>query len=194
MKQHVTKTCQLAYMELKKNCCHSPLPHRRRHKNSCFILHSFEVRLLQLRSPRVPFKCHSFPPTHTKLSSPSHLQIALVPTLQPSSEKLHWLPVEERIIYKCCCLCFKVLTGDAPAYLSDLLHVYVPSRTLLSSTDTRIFRLPNHCPNRKQHGKRTFSYAAVHHWNNLPYTVRHCQSLSTFKTLLKTHLFSKHFC
>ena len=119
------------------------------------------------------------------------------PWSQPCSpllKKLHWLPVEERIIYKCCCLCFKVLTGDAPAYLSDLLHVYVPSRTLRSSADTRIFRLPNHRPNRKQHGERAFSYAAVHHWNNLPYTVRHSQSFSTFKTSLKTHLFSKHFC
>ena len=78
------------------------------------------------------------------------------PWSQPCSpllKKLHWLPVEERIIYKCCCLCFKVLTGDAPAYLSDLLHVYVPSRTLHSSADTRIFRLPNHRPNRKQHGE-----------------------------------------
>ena len=87
MKQHVTKTCQLAYMELKKIAAIRPFLTEDATKTLVSILHSFEVRLLQLRSPRVPFKCHSSPLTHTKLSSPSHLQIASVPTLQPSSEK-----------------------------------------------------------------------------------------------------------
>ena len=35
-------------------------------------------------------------------------------------------------------LCFSAINGSAPAYLSDLLHVYTLSRTLRSSSDTRI--------------------------------------------------------
>merc|ERR1712121_201188 len=69
--------------------------------------------------------------------------------------KLHWLPVEERIKYKCGCLCFKIITGDAPAYLSDLLQIYVPSRTLRSSADTRLFPIPYKF-HRMQHGHRAF--------------------------------------
>ena len=194
MKQHVTKTCQLAYMELKKIAAIRPFLTEDATKTlvSSYIL----SRLDYCNCVLLGCPSNVIHPLQRIQNSAARL-ICKSPWSQPCSpllKKLHWLPVEERIIYKCCCLCFKVLTGDAPAYLSDLLHVYVPSRTLRSSADTRIFRLPNHRPNRKQHGERAFSYAAVHHWNNLPYTVRHCQSLSTFKTSLKTHLFSKHFC
>ena len=194
MKQHVTKTCQLAYMELKKIAAIPPFLTEDATKTlvSSYIL----WRLDYCSCVLLGCPSNVIHPLQRIQNSAARL-ICKSPWSQPCSpllKKLHWLPVEERIIYKCCCLCFKVLTGDAPAYLSDLLHVYVPSRTLRSSADTRIFRLPNHRPNRKQHGERAFSYAAVHHWNNLPYTVRHCQSFSTFKTSLKTHLFSKHFC
>ena len=194
MKQHVTKTCQLAYMELKKIAAIRPFLTEDATKTlvSSYIL----SRLDYCNCVLLGCPSNVIHPLQRIQNSAARL-ICKSPWSQPCSpllKKLHWLPVEERIICKCCCLCFKVLTGDAPAYLSDPLHVYVPSRTLRSSADTRIFRLPNYRPNRKQHGERAFSYAAVHHWNNLPYTVRHCQSFSTFKTSLKTHLFSKHFC
>ena len=35
-------------------------------------------------------------------------------------------------------LCFSAINGSAPACLSDLLHVHTLSRTLRSSSDTRI--------------------------------------------------------
>ena len=55
----------------------------------------------------------------------------------PLLEKLHWLPISERIKYKVACTCFSAINGSGPAYLSELLHVYTPSRTLRSSSDTR---------------------------------------------------------
>ena len=33
-------------------------------------------------------------------------------------------------------MCFNAINGSGPAYLSELLHVYTPSRTLRSSSDT----------------------------------------------------------
>ena len=56
----------------------------------------------------------------------------------PLLEKLHWLPIPEHIKYKVACMCFNAINGSGPAYLSELLHVYTPSRTLRSFSDTRM--------------------------------------------------------
>ena len=46
---------------------------------------------------------------------------------------LHWLPVKARIQYKIACLCFQCLCHNTmPSYLSDILHPYLPPRTLRS--------------------------------------------------------------
>ena len=43
---------------------------------------------------------------------------------------LHWLPISSRIQYKIALTCFHVISGTAPQYLSELLHLYSPSRSL----------------------------------------------------------------
>lgn len=105
----------------------------------------------------------------------------------PLLHSLHWLPVHSRIDYKVSTLCFKVLDSTGPSYLSDLLHLYTPVRTLRSSSDDRVFSLPR--MRTKTHGQRTFSYQGPFTWNKLPYSLRHSQSLQSFKSSLKTHLF-----
>jgi hypothetical protein len=99
--------------------------------------------------------------------------------------------VEQRIKYKLCTLCFKVISGDCPKYLSELLTVYTPSRSLRSSADTRLLKVM--CYNRKQHGARSFCCAAPPLWNALPHSLRHASSLTAFKHNLKTYLFSEYF-
>ena len=49
--------------------------------------------------------------------------------------------------------------------LRVLLHVYTPSRTLRSSSDTRMLEI--HQYKRKTHGFRTFSCFGSHIWNSL---------------------------
>ena len=61
----------------------------------------------------------------------------------PMLHSLHWLPTEQRIEYKLSLLCFKIISHQAPIYLSELLHLYTPSRQLRSSEDTRAFRMPS---------------------------------------------------
>ena len=39
----------------------------------------------------------------------------------PLLEKLHLLPISERIKYKVACMCFSAMNGSGPAYLSELL-------------------------------------------------------------------------
>ena len=106
-------------------------------------------------------------------------------------EKLRWLPISERIKYKVACMCFSAINDSGPVCLSELLHVYIPSRTLRSSSDTRMLKIQQY--NRKTHGFRTFSCFGPHIWNSVPQYLRHCSTLSSFKAKLKTFLFSQYF-
>ena len=105
----------------------------------------------------------------------------------PLLSKLHWLPVEKRILYKLAMLCFKSLNGLAPSYLSDLLSPYIPSRHLRSSSDATKLVVPR--VTLKSFGERQFSYCAPKLWNSLPRNMRESKKLDTFKQALKTHLF-----
>ena len=66
--------------------------------------------------------------------------------------KLHWLPVQYRIIFKILLLVYKGLNGLAPAYISELLHYRTSSR-LLRSASKRLLSIP------KTYGDRAFSAA-----------------------------------
>ena len=59
----------------------------------------------------------------------------------PCTYSVRWLPISERIKYKVDCMRFSAMNGSSPAYLSELLHVYTPSRTLRSSSDTRMLEI-----------------------------------------------------
>ena len=103
--------------------------------------------------------------------------------------KLHWLPVTH-------CIQFQLSASipsleQPPQDLSDLLHPYTPARQLRSASDTRTFVTPR--VNTKTFGERFFSYAGPSVWNNLPQTLRHSDSASSFKAALKTHLFNNYF-
>ena len=108
----------------------------------------------------------------------------------PLLRRLHWLPVRQRIKYKICLMTFKCLMGKAPAYLMEMLQPYIPSRALRSGTQgllvERTARL-------KTVGDRAFQIAAPKLWNSLPSGLRQCDTLETFKTSLKTHLFREAF-
>ena len=105
----------------------------------------------------------------------------------PLLEKLHWLPISEHIKYKVACMCFSAINGSCPPYLSVQLHVYTPSHTLRSSSDTRMLKIQQY--RRKTHGFRTFSCFGPHIWNSLPQNLRHCSTLSSFEAKQKTFLF-----
>ena len=109
----------------------------------------------------------------------------------PLLQQLHWLSISEQIKYKTACMCYNAITGSAPSYLSELLHLYSPSGSLRSSSDTRMRKLQ--CFNRKTHSFRTFSHFGPHICNNLPQDIRHSATLSSFKSKLKTFLFSEYF-
>ena len=104
--------------------------------------------------------------------------------------RIYRLPVQARVDYKLSTICHNFFSGSSPAYLSDLLTLYTPSRQLRSSADTRTLRIPH--VKTKTFGQRSFSYFAPKQWNSLPSDIRHIQSSRALKTVLKTHLYKQH--
>ena len=102
--------------------------------------------------------------------------------ITPVLASLHWLPVKARADFKVLLLTYNALHGLAPTYLSDLVLPYIPSQ------DAGLLIVPR--ISKQTAGGRAFSYRAPFLWNGLPTHVRDANSVSTFKSLLKTHLFS----
>ena len=105
--------------------------------------------------------------------------------IQPILKQLHWLPVQQRIIYKVATITYKVLNENQPSYLHNLLSFRRSTRNLRSSGKHQL-DIPNIFTSS---GRRAFSYCAPFVWNNLPDSIRTAPSLLTFRALLKTHLF-----
>ena len=105
----------------------------------------------------------------------------------PLLTQLHWLPIAQRIESKVSSKSYDVVSETAPPYLSDLLHLYIPSRSLRSSDDIRTFRIPKR--KKKCQGQHTFPHLGPVIWNELPYSVTHAAAKSQFKIQLKTTLF-----
>ena len=71
-----------------------------------------------------------------------------------------------RIRYKISTFSHNVITGSAPPYFSDLLQVYIPSKTLRSSAATRTFRVAHR--RKKLQRQRTFSDIGHVTWSPCP--------------------------
>ena len=107
--------------------------------------------------------------------------------MTPILAELHWLPVEKRIIFKIVVITFKCLHGIGPVYLSELLVRYEPSRSLRSAQQTTLV-VP--FTRSALASERSFSVAAPRLWNSLPEHLRAIETLSAFKSALKTELFN----
>ena len=105
----------------------------------------------------------------------------------PFLDKLHWLSINERIIFKTLCYVFKSLHGLCPQYIMDSIQVKSrPAAMPTRSSSTVMLEIPK---SRKLAGDRAFSVAAAQLWNKLPSTIRTARDITCFKTLLKTHLY-----
>ena len=107
----------------------------------------------------------------------------------PLLRRLHWL----RAQYKLAVLAYRCLHGLAPAYLADVLHPVtdLPGRRRLRSSSTSAVIVPLTCL--RTIGDRAFPAAASRIWNLLPPEITLSRTLLTFKSSLKTYLFSLSF-
>lgn len=103
---------------------------------------------------------------------------------------LRWLPVKYCIRFKILLLTFWIINNIAPSYLIELLRSYTPTRALRSSSRSLLV-LPR--SQLKTRGDRAFALSAPDLWNNLPIAIRESDSIQSFKSRLKTRLFSLAF-
>ena len=109
--------------------------------------------------------------------------------ITPTLKKLHWLPIKQRIDYKLCLLTYKTLTNQQPTYLYNSLSF--PSHSVSTrSSGSLVLSIPYV---RSSLGKRAFSVIGPRLWNSLPPDTRNLNSLPTFRSRLKIHLFKIAF-
>ena len=176
MKQHVIKTYQTVYYELK---CISSIRRyltedaAKQLVTSCVLSRLDYCNSLLMGTPNSVIQ-----PMQKVQNTAARLILRALRhrNCTPLPQQLYWLPVYERIKYKTACMWYNAITGSAPSYLSDLPHLYSPSRSLRSSSDTHA-QLQRF--NRKTHGFLTFSHFDRHIWNNLP-PVHHAGTLLLF--------------
>ena len=113
-------------------------------------------------------------------------------TLLPTMKKAHILPVEQRLFFKVCLLCFKIVNGIAPEYLCDLVKITrgnnAVSRTRMASDDS-LMKLPK--MSRLKASNRRFSNYAPESWNSLPEYLRRFEDPAVSKGKLKNYLYDQ---
>ena len=103
------------------------------------------------------------------------LKVAWNSSSKPLLKHLHWLPIQQGIIFKIVLVTFNVQTSEQPSYLHSLLDNYIPSRYLRS--EGQHLRIPF---------RKT---AAPTVRNSLNSSTRGAFSIGAFKTRLKSELF-----
>ena len=93
---------------------------------------------------------------------------------------LHWLNINERIVYKLLLLTHKFFIDYcAPAYFSE--------RLIIIDNDERLLNVWYHT---SASGRRSFTYAAPRFWNSLSREIRLLNNTVLFKSRIKTVIFT----
>ena len=136
-------------------------------------IHLSGLQVLQNSIVRCIFKIDKF--SHTSIT--------------PYLMKLHWLPIKSRCLYKSLLIAHKAIHHSTPDYLATLIHQNTSlSRTNRSSTLILPSKYQLHTTN-----IRSWAISTPYSWNSLPPNIRSTTTTSSFKTLLKTHLFKLAF-
>ncbi len=186
MKQHVSAVCRSAFFQLRK------IGSFRKYLSdeSCATLvHSFVTSRIDYCNAllaNLP-KC-----VLSKLQKLQNVAARIltrqnIEDISPVLIDIHWLPIPLRIRYKINLITFKCLHSLGPPYLENLLSPYEPKRTLRSSAKEL---LQEHTFKLETYGHRAYFIVAPNFWNDLPVNLRFENELTSFKSGLKTHLFT----
>ena len=184
--KHVSNVCSISYfhiralrhirsyldLESSKYIACAILSSRLDYANSCLSgISSYNIHRLQRVQnclARVVQPTHSAIPSHSLLAS------------------LHWLPISQRVTFKLAGLVYRSLHDTSPTYLSSLLQTYAPIRSLRSSS-AHLLVEPRISTTLASRGFRS---AGPRIWNSLPNHIKLAPSFFSFRSKLKTHLFT----
>ena len=105
-------------------------------------------------------------------------------------DKLHWLPIQQRIKFKIGVLVYRCLRGTAPPYLSEMLSAAadIAGRRSLRSAAHGDLVVPR--SRTVRFGSRMFAVSGPTFWNSLTNELKHSSLIEpAFKKQLKTFLF-----
>ena len=124
---------------------------------------------------------------HSAFYNKYHIQLPKYSTIGTYLAKLHWLKIQECIVYKVATIMFKCINNITSAYLLEMVTSQPPhTRGLRSSNKGTLYTTRSrtefvHSSSFKSMGPQI--------WNNLPTNIKNSHNIDTFKTRLKTHLF-----
>jgi len=118
--------------------------------------------------------------------------VARIGHVTSTMKERHWLPIEQRIVFKLCLLMHQVHTGRALSYLRSCVTASadMTSRPRLRSTSSQRYERQR---TRLKFGERSFSSAGPRAWNSLPSSLHKLTDTGTFKRHLKTFLFQQAY-
>jgi hypothetical protein len=121
-----------------------------------------KIQVVQNSALRLIFKINRYDRTH----------------ISPLFKQLHWLKMQERIIFKILLIVHKCICGNAPQDVKGMLHLSKSDRTKKLEISKSI----------SNYGDRAFSVSAPKLWNALPQSIREELTTSAFKKRLKSFL------
>ena len=111
--------------------------------------------------------------------------------LTDSMKGLHWLRVPERIKYKTAIIMFKIVRGNAPEYLTELIQKKTYRRHLCSMSDLK--DLVSAFYRNSQAANPALDSSGIRIWLDLPKHLYDERNIIVFKKNLKTYLFQQYY-
>ena len=105
-------------------------------------------------------------------------------------KSLHWLNIEDRILFKVLCIVYRCMNKQGPEFLNEMFNIKAPTRPLRSNAQNYLDVPVTKC---KFYGDCAFSVLGARAWNMLPLDIRNQPTLLGFRKLLKTELFNRHY-
>ena len=118
-------------------------------------------------------------------------------SITPVLKKLHWLPVEQRMVFKTATLVYKFLHIGFSRYFAPYLSSYTSSySTRRSQSGGNLLVIPKFYPSVHKSIKQfgySFAFDAPTVWNAMLDEIRASPSLASFRKQLKAYLYTKAF-
>ena len=148
------------------------------YNNKMYLILSYQVKQLQILQDtlvRSIFKIDRFYQIH----------------ISQYLNRLHWPPIQCRVIFNILLLTHNYLHHNRLEYLSSLISI--PTHTIsIRSTTSYLLHLPSKF-NIHTTNIRAWHISAPYLWNKLPHNLRSTISTNLFKSLIKTYLFTTAF-
>ena len=103
-------------------------------------------------------------------------------------QKLHWLPIRERIQFSLLLQVYKGLNGLSPPSIKDMLS-YETKLRITRSSQQSLLKIRKW--NNITCGKRSFEVTEPTEWNKIPLYIQTQENVKNSKTELKTYIFNQ---